>query len=167
MSRYLAVNLEVKIKGEWKFVKFGNSDTWYCQGALRDYISKEWEYDSLPTDLTSELREIFDSFDYKPRFYIRSYKELEAIEIMLRERWLKQYKDACSRNFYIKALNKAFNKRIKVDDDEYVPDIQYLEEEKIYTWTLFSNFTYFIYNVVDMNFDYWNTEDVRLIFHIE
>ena len=166
MSRYLIANLEAKIKGKWKFIKFGKSDYWCCQGALRDYISDEWEYDSLPADLTPQLKKEYDSFDYKPGFYVRSYKELEVTAEKLREKWLSEYKEACNRNFYIKALNKAFNKRIKVND-EYFPDTEYLESEEIYTWLSFSNFVNLIYNVVDMTVDFWKTEDVRVIFYID
>lgn len=166
MSLYLNVNLEVKIKGKWKFIKFGKSDTWWCQGALRDYISSEWDYNSLPADLTPQLKKLFDSFEYNQYFYVRSYGELEAIAVKLREKWIMEYKEACNRNFFIKALNKALNKRIKADDD-YFPNIDYLESEDLYVWLLFDKFVYFIYNVVDMYVDFWKTEDVRLFFYID
>lgn len=165
MSHYLNVNVEVKIKGKWKMLKFGKSDTWWCQGPLRDYISWEWEYDALPADLTPQLKKIYDSFDYKPNFYVRSYKELEAIAEKLREKWLSEYKDACNKNFFIEALNKAFDKNVDMGDD--YPDIDYLESEAIYDWLMIDKFVYFIYHFVDMNVEFWKTEDVRLIFYID
>lgn len=165
MSSYLIGHLEVKCKdeGKWSHISFGPEGFWRG-GNVRNFFSYEQEGSNMmPADISEETKADIEGLGYTPRVYIYSIDQLNTIVEAERNKWIASYREALSRNFFVRKLCEVTGKPCDTDNsDEY---IYYLESDEIFTWVgldeMHSVFKAMIASTGKQ------IEDARVIFYID